>query len=310
MKIHLADHLDRTSRTFALTIPLLPEPTQTEVAVGYLLFRAADTLEDADWSPGMRRDALLRFAGVVDGDPSGAARLAEDWAARPGIEREDDARLLGDLPRLLDELDRLERSSANAIRWQLGRTSRGMAGFASLCDEHGTLVLESLPELRHYCYVVAGIVGELLTSLFLARVEVDSEVAQRLFVEAATFGEALQLVNVLKDEEQDVRNGRRLLPADVGRQHALRLAENDLFVARQYTRSLRSLRVDPGVVDFLSLTTGLASESLEALREVGPGAKIGRGVVARLLQRLPSRTVTEIDPRAVRGGLPNLPTGA
>ena len=35
--------LVRTSRTFALAIPLLPEPLRREVGVAYLLFRIADT---------------------------------------------------------------------------------------------------------------------------------------------------------------------------------------------------------------------------------------------------------------------------
>ena len=47
----LMDHLlEKTSRTFALTVPLLPEPTRCEVTVAYLLFRVADTLEDATLS--------------------------------------------------------------------------------------------------------------------------------------------------------------------------------------------------------------------------------------------------------------------
>jgi len=39
--------LQKTSRTFALAIPLLPEPTRTAVGAAYLLFRVADTFEDA-----------------------------------------------------------------------------------------------------------------------------------------------------------------------------------------------------------------------------------------------------------------------
>ncbi len=42
----LEELLIKTSRTFALSIPLLPEPTRREVTVAYLLFRIADTLED------------------------------------------------------------------------------------------------------------------------------------------------------------------------------------------------------------------------------------------------------------------------
>ena len=41
------DLLQKTSRTFAITIPMLPMPTRQEVGVAYLLFRIVDTFEDA-----------------------------------------------------------------------------------------------------------------------------------------------------------------------------------------------------------------------------------------------------------------------
>ena len=58
--------LEESSRTFALTIPLLPEPTRREVTVAYLLLRIADTLEDAEgWSGEHKRDELLRFGALL-----------------------------------------------------------------------------------------------------------------------------------------------------------------------------------------------------------------------------------------------------
>ena len=39
----LEDLLVKTSRTFALSIPPLPEPLRSEVTIAYLLFRIADT---------------------------------------------------------------------------------------------------------------------------------------------------------------------------------------------------------------------------------------------------------------------------
>ncbi len=44
-----------------------------------------------------------------------------------------------------------------------------MAGFVDRIGDDGEMRLESLSDLRHYCYVVAGIVGELLTELFLLK---------------------------------------------------------------------------------------------------------------------------------------------
>jgi farnesyl-diphosphate farnesyltransferase len=66
------DHLlQKTSRTFALAIPLLPEPTRNQVGIAYLLFRIADTFEDAVlWSRERRLAALDQFVELLDRDPS------------------------------------------------------------------------------------------------------------------------------------------------------------------------------------------------------------------------------------------------
>src|SRR4029079_7792588 len=77
--------LQKTSRTFALSIPLLPEPLQTEVAIAYLLFRIIDTFEDAThWPPPRRAEALEQFLRLLKpGDrPEHRAREARG-AARP-----------------------------------------------------------------------------------------------------------------------------------------------------------------------------------------------------------------------------------
>ena len=78
--------LAETSRTFALSIPVLPDPTRREVTVAYLLFRIADTFEDAShWTVAARTDALARFSGLLEKPSQAEARLlAHEWtAARP-----------------------------------------------------------------------------------------------------------------------------------------------------------------------------------------------------------------------------------
>ena len=59
---------------------------------------------------------------------------------------------------------------------------------------------------------MAGIVGEMLSELFLLDRPGLSPIASRLRERAATFGEALQLVNILKDSAVDAEEGRRYLP--------------------------------------------------------------------------------------------------
>ncbi len=62
----LADLLEKTSRTFALSIPVLPEPTRREVMIAYLLFRIADTFEDAaHWPPEKRIAAIGDFNALL-----------------------------------------------------------------------------------------------------------------------------------------------------------------------------------------------------------------------------------------------------
>ena len=80
----LARLLERTSRTFALTIPLLDPPLARQVGVAYLLFRIADELEDAPlWGRDRRARALAAFVRWLDGADT-AARATETWTALVG----------------------------------------------------------------------------------------------------------------------------------------------------------------------------------------------------------------------------------
>ena len=69
------------SRTFALNIPMLPSPLVEAVTLGYLLFRNADTIEDAYLWPKERRIAELeRFIAVVNRPDD--LEMAHEFAAR------------------------------------------------------------------------------------------------------------------------------------------------------------------------------------------------------------------------------------
>ena len=78
----VAAHLARVSRTFALAVPALPPRLRHAVGLAYLLFRVADTLEDASrWDAGERIGALHRFVGPARAPRPRARRaLGEAWA--------------------------------------------------------------------------------------------------------------------------------------------------------------------------------------------------------------------------------------
>lgn len=244
--------LTQTSRTFALAIPLLGEPLATQVGLAYLLFRIADTFEDAPrWGRDARHEALGRFVewldeggSLPDGHPTGdegcARLLARASAVRASLRAEPER-------------------AREAITAHVRRTAAGMRDFVARQGDDGSIALRDIEDLRAYCYVVAGIVGEMLTDLFvLALPDLD---AGALAARARTFGEGLQLVNILKDAPADAAEHRSYLPAGIARADVTRLAREDLAVAEEYV----ALLPPGGVRAFCDLPVRLAVATLDAL---------------------------------------------
>src|SRR3954471_21775416 len=117
----LASLLQKTSRTFALSIPLLPAPTRVEVGVAYLLFRIIDTFEDATaWSPGRRVEALAELVALLDApDPARVATAAARWVAEPPVGHGGYVELLAATPRVFAWLDRLTPAAGAEVRRHL-----------------------------------------------------------------------------------------------------------------------------------------------------------------------------------------------
>jgi farnesyl-diphosphate farnesyltransferase len=66
-----------------------------------------------------------------------------------------------------------------------------------------------------YCYHVAGVVGEMLTELFCAQDPAIDAQRERLMPLAVSFGQGLQMTNILKDIWDDLGRGMCWLPRDV-----------------------------------------------------------------------------------------------
>jgi farnesyl-diphosphate farnesyltransferase len=278
---NLADLLARTSRTFALSIRLLPEPLRKEVSIAYLLLRIADTLEDADrWSAKRRVVALAQLDVLIGiGDPVAAAKESSRWAAELPTDHEGYVDLVARLPALLGVAAELEPTALTTIVRHVRRTITGMLGFLVRDGVPCELHLRDLDEVRRYCYVVAGIVGEMLTELFVEQGHVARSAAVPLWEASRTFGEGLQLVNVLKDEADDARVGRSLVPVSVDRAHLFALAYDDLDVADAYVRTLRKGGAGLGVLGFCALPVRLARATLDRVQRAGAGAKLTRSEV-------------------------------
>jgi farnesyl-diphosphate farnesyltransferase len=283
----LEDLLEKTSRTFALSIPVLPEPTRREVMIAYLLFRIADTFEDAShWTPEDRISALADFNALLrDYDRGRCETLARGWVDRGVAQHAGYRELMAETPFVLDAFFALSPGAVPPIRQHVARSADGMASIVAR-TRGGALTLHSIPELKDYCYLVAGIVGEMLSELFVLDRESLAPIAAYLRERAATFGEALQLVNILKDSAGDAEEGRRYLPAEVPVSEVFALARRDLGVAGDYIHALQKAGAPRGIVEFTALPVRLAWAALERVEKHGPGSKVSRPEVFLIVQKL------------------------
>ena len=291
--------LGRTSRTFDLSIPLLSEPHADHLTLAYLLYRLADTLEDAEGKPRRERlAALAQFRGVLKIlDPVAAIRVTTTWRRWKPSKHAGYVELIDAFPAMIDAVLDLNRSTRRIIVTHLQRTVSGMEFFVGQSEDDGSFRLRSRDSLQKYCYVVAGIVGEMITELFISGHSHLQAVAKTLRQHAAAFGEGLQLVNILKDAQQDARWGRRYLPSCSTRSEIIHLAQQDLVKADRWIAALETGNADPGMIAFGKLPVMLARATLDLLERQGPGAKLSRSQVARI--------VHTVDPEfRLLGGVP------
>lgn len=206
--------LPKVSRTFALNIRILPRPLRPQITVAYLLFRIADTIEDA---PGLsiddRADLFEAFLDRLDGArpiefPEGPYFHLVDVASPSEVE------LLAAAERIFGVFESMPERVQSIIGGHVAETARGMEKIVREKTRDGLLQLESWQDLDEYCYYVAGTIGIMLTRLFAEHSRhIDADTLKRLTALGTSFGRGLQLTNMLKGVGVDRREGRCYLPA-------------------------------------------------------------------------------------------------
>ncbi|MCY4287863.1 MAG: phytoene/squalene synthase family protein [Aestuariivita sp.] len=205
--------LEDVSRTFALTIPQLPSPLRETVGNAYLLCRLADTIEDETLLPSEQKTELgERLIAVIagDDDPAEFAQALQNALSSSASSGEHD--LVTNTPKVIFLTHSFTETQRNAIERCVRIMTRGMMEFQRNAGLEG---LKDLDTMGQYCYVVAGVVGEMLTDLFCAHSADISSRRDRLFALAASFGQGLQMTNILKDMWDDRRRGACWLPRDI-----------------------------------------------------------------------------------------------
>jgi farnesyl-diphosphate farnesyltransferase len=235
--------LPAVSRTFALSIRVLPGALGRAVLTAYLLCRIADTLEDEPRLTADAKAALLDELLRCFDDAAAAAAFPVRVATLEGepahVRLTRHADLVFVLYRALSPATRI-----HVRRW-VSEMIAGMRKFVLLYP-HG-IRIQSLEEYREYCYYVAGTVGYLLTDLWHEHASSIGERQYQVLRERCrAFAEALQTVNILKDVATDAEHENSIyIPEELlrahGSSHAYLLAPERLRATRAALEKLVQL---------------------------------------------------------------------
>lgn len=288
--------LKGVSRSFYLTLRLLPIPMRRAASLGYLLARTSDTLADAVAAPMEERMASLRnFFQAVKG-----WERELRWPSRiiDGIIHPKERLLLGKTTVLLDALEKLPAQEARQIREVLAIIISGqILDLERFCDANADHPIALLGDaaLEDYAWRVAGSVGEFWTHLgFLTLGEKFSSGSESSLLRLGrNYGMGLQLVNILRDLPEDLAQGRCYLPVKNPMDRDELLREHNRWCGRAktwirdgkaYAASLKSRRVRAAS----QLPAVLAEKTLRKLSgacwtDLESGIKIPRSEVYRSL---------------------------
>src|SRR5699024_976568 len=217
--------LTGVSRTFALTIPRLPEPLRRVVANAYLLCRIADTVEDETaLDAAQKRNFHDQFVRVVAGDADagsfGRAMTPLLVGSTTAAERE----LVDRTSSVIRITRSLPPAQQDILQRCIAIMCAGMPRFERNSDIGG---LPDLQALDAYCYTVAGVVGETLTALFCDYSAAIAQQRRAMTGLDISFGQALQMTNILKDFWEDRARGACWLPRDMFRRTGIALEAVD-----------------------------------------------------------------------------------
>jgi farnesyl-diphosphate farnesyltransferase len=248
----LNDLLKRVSRSFYLSLRILPQSLRAPIGLAYLFARAADTLADTVViSPADRLTFLQLFRSLFHRyDVGPLTTLSRALIGARHIPAE--AELLASLEQCFAVFHACNKDDQVRISTLLLTLTQGMIiDLTTFPPEHDGSVtaLKTRQDLDQYTYYVAGCVGEFWTDMHVAhRPSLAAWDVEMMKPWAVRFGKALQMTNILRDLAQDLRIGRCYLPLEDLTPHGLSpkhlLEPSAIFKVRPLLQELLTLTLD------------------------------------------------------------------
>ena len=297
--------LKAVSRSFYLSIRIMPAKLRPAIGVAYMLARTSETIADTESAPPqVRLRRLAEFERIIKGGATPQAITNIQRDIRP--DHPGERTLIDTMPQVLESFQSLDGWEWKEIADLMTSIIRGQSMDLETFQQSG--LITALPDanmLEDYIYLVAGCVGEWWTRLCLNRIPQYSKIDDGELTELGNnFGKGLQLVNILRDIPADLAAGRCYLPdselRNVGTSAEalasspaeaepvfdvwLHRARELLDSGRQYILSIRSRRTRMACY----IPWRLGVETLDLLEQnpplsSGKKAKVSRGSVRSAL---------------------------
>ncbi|MEP6698624.1 MAG: phytoene/squalene synthase family protein, partial [Verrucomicrobiota bacterium] len=224
--------LRAVSRSFYLSLRVLPTALRDPLSLAYLLARATDTIADTpEPEVELRRESLHNLSAAIQGTTSPTAVITMLKCFAPLQTNAAERALIESLPQLLSWLAAITERDRREVRNVLKKINEGQTLDLKRFESRAEMsALASAAELEEYTYLVAGCVGEFWTRICFAHVSNFSERTESEMVKmGALYGKGLQLINILRDAGSDLRDGRCYFPAE--ELHSLGLTAEELLQA-------------------------------------------------------------------------------
>ena len=297
-----AELLAKVSRTFALTIPQLPAPLADWVGNAYLLCRIADTIEDEPTlSCEEKTNFIQLFLDVLSGKQPAEClpqQLSPHLSSGTSVAEQE---LIAQTVSVIAHYQQFPSEVQQILLRGVAIMSHGMTRYQMLASPHG---LDDQTALDHYCYAVAGVVGEMLTALFIAYRPSLHAQREELAALSVSFGLGLQLTNILKDVWDDAKRGVCWWPQTLvsqqgivwppsgnptliaSRQELVAIAHGHLRDALEYTLAIPA--EEQGLRQFCLWAIGMAVLTLQKIQHsdaylTGHNVKITRRAVRNVI---------------------------
>ena len=283
--------LRSVSRSFYLSIRLLPAQLREPIALAYLLARTTDTVADTTRIPGsVRMETLKMLSDGIQGKASPEAVINHVASFVPSQENAAERTLLDSLPDCLKWVEQTGGADRDDIRAVLEKITHGQMLDLHRFDTPAQVrALQTAADLDEYTYLVAGCVGEFWTRLCFRHLrDFTSLIPDEMLTLGRRYGMGLQLINVLRDASTDLQAGRCYFPEDELRavglsaaqilsqsdrfqpiyQRWMEKAQNSLECGMQYSRAIRNRRVRAATV----LPALIGARTLALLHKAGATA--------------------------------------